>query len=128
MPGGSRDPLVVGRVIGDVLDPFECSIPMRVTYNNRDITNGCEFKPSQVFNQPRITIGGDDLRNFYTLVIQSSSSSSFVSSSSSSTSCVHHSLQYIIYTIINIYLYEIKCHKMIFVNIKMDVNICKLSN
>ena len=68
MPGGSRDPLVVGRVIGDVLDPFESSIHMRVTYNNRDVSNGCEFKPSQVVNQPRINIGGDDLRNFYTLV------------------------------------------------------------
>ncbi|KAG5051046.1 hypothetical protein JHK87_003244 [Glycine soja] len=68
MPSGSRDPLVVGRVIGDVLDPFECSIPMRVSYNNRDVSNGCEFKPSQVVNQPRINIGGDDLRNFYTLI------------------------------------------------------------
>ncbi|KAK7315662.1 hypothetical protein VNO77_34228 [Canavalia gladiata] len=67
MPGGSRDPLVVGRVIGDVLDPFECSIPLRVTYN-RDVSNGCEFKPSQVVNQPRVVIGGDDLRNFYTLI------------------------------------------------------------
>ncbi|CAJ1953423.1 unnamed protein product [Sphenostylis stenocarpa] len=68
MPGGSRDPLVVGRVIGDVLDPFESSIPMRVSYSTRDVTNGCEFKPSQVVNQPRINIGGDDLRNFYTLI------------------------------------------------------------
>ncbi|KAG4952261.1 hypothetical protein JHK84_045585 [Glycine max] len=68
MPSGSRDPLVVGGVIGDVLDPFEYSIPMRVTYNNRDVSNGCEFKPSQVVNQPRVNIGGDDLRNFYTLI------------------------------------------------------------
>lgn len=63
-----RDPLVVGRVIGDVLDPFQPSIPIRVSYNNKDVSNGCEFKPSQVVNQPRVTIGGDDLRNFYTLV------------------------------------------------------------
>lgn len=65
---GRRDPLVVERVIGDVLDPFQSSIPMRVTYNNRDVINGCEFKPSEVVNRPRINIGGDDMRNFYTLV------------------------------------------------------------
>ncbi|CAN1217631.1 Protein HEADING DATE 3A [Linum perenne] len=63
-----RDPLVVGRVIGDVLDPFTRSIPLRVIYfNNREINNGCELKPSQVVNQPRVDIGGDDLRTFYTL-------------------------------------------------------------
>ncbi|CAN1217629.1 Protein HEADING DATE 3A [Linum perenne] len=65
-----RDPLVVGRVIGDVLDPFTRSIPLRVIYfNNREINNGCELKPSQVVNQPRVDIGGDDLRTFYTLVM-----------------------------------------------------------
>lgn len=69
MSSGSRDPLVLGAVIGDVLDPFQASIPLRVSYNNKDITNGCEFKPSQVINQPRVIVGGDDLRNFYTLVI-----------------------------------------------------------
>lgn len=74
MPMSSRDPLVIGRVIGDVLDPFERSIAMSVTFNNREVTNGCEFRPSQVVNQPRVSIGGDDLRNFYTLVIISHSS------------------------------------------------------
>lgn len=68
MGGGSRNPLVVGRVIGDVLDPFENSIPLRVTYGNRDVNNGCELKPSQVANQPRVNVGGDDLRHLYTLV------------------------------------------------------------
>ncbi|KAF1859989.1 hypothetical protein Lal_00027837 [Lupinus albus] len=69
MTNRSRNPLVVGRVIGDVLDPFESSISMRVTYNNRDVSNGSEFKPSHVVNQPRVCIGGDDLRNLYTLVV-----------------------------------------------------------
>ncbi|XP_004489723.3 protein FLOWERINGUS T [Cicer arietinum] len=71
MPSGStsRDPLVVGGVIGDVLDLFQTSIPIRVTYNGKDVTNGCEFKPSQVVNQPRVSVGGDDLRNFYTLIM-----------------------------------------------------------
>lgn len=70
MSSGSRDPLLLGAVIGDVLDLFQASIPLTVSYNNKNITNGCEFKPSQVINQPRVIVGGDDdLRNFYTLVI-----------------------------------------------------------
>lgn len=63
-----RDPLVVGRVIGDVLDPFTRSIGLRVIYSAREVSNGCEFRPSQLVNQPRVEIGGDDLRTFYTLV------------------------------------------------------------
>nr|ACX34060.1 FT-like protein 1F [Platanus x hispanica]ACX34078.1 FT-like protein 2F [Platanus x hispanica]ACX34088.1 FT-like protein 2Q [Platanus x hispanica] len=62
-----RDPLVVGRVIGDVLDPFTSSISLRVTYGNREVSNGCEFRPSAVVNQPRVEIGGNDLRTCYTL-------------------------------------------------------------
>ncbi|KAF5189092.1 Brother of ft and tfl [Thalictrum thalictroides] len=69
MPSRERDPLVVGRVIGDVLDPFHQSIALRVFYGNREVSNGCEFKPSVVVSQPRVDIGGDDLRNFYTLVM-----------------------------------------------------------
>ncbi|XP_052184124.1 protein HEADING DATE 3A-like isoform X1 [Diospyros lotus] len=64
-----RDPLVVGRVVGDVLDPFTRSIDLRVGFTCREVTNGCEFRPSQVVNQPRVDIGGDDLRTFYTLVM-----------------------------------------------------------
>lgn len=63
-----RDPLAVGGVVGDVVDPFTRSLPVRVIYNNREVTNGCELRPSQVVNQPRVEIGGDDLRNFYTMV------------------------------------------------------------
>ncbi|KAJ4721673.1 Flowering locus T protein [Melia azedarach] len=64
-----RDPLVVGRVIGDVLDNFPRTISLRVTFGNKEINNGCELKPSQVINQPRVEIGGEDLRTFYTLVM-----------------------------------------------------------
>ncbi|GKA58632.1 FT like protein [Tanacetum coccineum] len=64
-----RDPLVVGRVIGDVLDSFTKSINLSVSYNDREVSNGCERKPSQVVNQPRVDIGGDDLRAFHTLVM-----------------------------------------------------------
>lgn len=63
-----RDPLEIGRVVGDVLDPFNRSVTLRVSFNNRVVTNGSEFRPSQVVSQPRVEVGGDDLRTFYTLV------------------------------------------------------------
>lgn len=63
-----REPLVVGRIIGDVLDPFTRSVDLRVIYNSREVNNGCELKPSQVVQQPRVEVGGDDMRTFYTLV------------------------------------------------------------
>ncbi|XP_078153470.1 protein VERNALIZATION 3-like [Carex rostrata] len=64
-----RDPLVLGRVVGDVVDRFVRSISLKVSYGSRDVTNGRELKPSQVVNQPRVEIGGNDLRTFYTLVL-----------------------------------------------------------
>nr|AIU38033.1 heading date 3A/Flowering Locus T-like protein 5 [Musa acuminata AAA Group]AIU38038.1 heading date 3A/Flowering Locus T-like protein 5 [Musa acuminata AAA Group] len=63
------DPLVVGRVVGDVLDPFARSVALSVRYGSREVANGREFKPSQVVNQPRVDVGGNDLRTFYTLVM-----------------------------------------------------------
>lgn len=44
--GRRPNPLAVGRVIGDVLDPFESTIPLLVTYGNSTVTNGRELKPS----------------------------------------------------------------------------------
>jgi protein FLOWERING LOCUS T len=64
----SRDPLVVGSVVGDILDPFSKSASLRVIYNNRELTNGSELKPSHVANAPRIEIAGRDTRTLYTLV------------------------------------------------------------
>ncbi|KAK9138906.1 hypothetical protein Sjap_009500 [Stephania japonica] len=64
-----RDPLVVGRVIGDVIEAFNRTIPIRVIYGNRDVNNGCELRPSAVVTYPRVEIGGDDLRTFYTLLM-----------------------------------------------------------
>nr|GFA63171.1 FT like protein [Tanacetum cinerariifolium] len=64
-----RNPLVVGRVIGDVLDSFTKSINLSVSYDDWEVINGCDLKPSQVVNQPRVDIGGDDLRAFHTLVM-----------------------------------------------------------
>ncbi|XP_028783236.1 protein HEADING DATE 3A-like [Neltuma alba] len=64
------DPLVVGRVVGDVLDPFTRSVPMTVIYgNNREVINGCELRPSHVVNPPRVEVGEGDLRTFYTLIM-----------------------------------------------------------
>jgi len=71
---GTTNPLVVGRVVGDVLEPFACSIHLRVVYNNnKEVINSGELKPSQIINTPRVEVGGDDLRTLYTLVQRQSS-------------------------------------------------------
>ncbi|XP_013635334.1 PREDICTED: protein FLOWERING LOCUS T-like [Brassica oleracea var. oleracea] len=64
-----RDPLVLARVVGDVVDPFMRLISLRVNYGQRQVTNGLDLRTSQVLNKPTVEIGGDDLRNFYTLVM-----------------------------------------------------------
>lgn len=70
-----NDPLVVGRVVGDVLNPFTKSVDLlEVYYNSIKVGNGREFKPSHVVKRPNVIVGGDDLRTFYTLVSQGSSS------------------------------------------------------
>nr|CBN73209.1 flowering locus T protein [Festuca pratensis]CBN73211.1 flowering locus T protein [Lolium perenne]CBN73217.1 flowering locus T protein [Lolium perenne] len=69
MAGRDRDPLVVGRVVGDVLDPFVRTTNLRVTFGNRAVSNGCELKPSMVTHQPRVEVGGNEMRTFYTLVM-----------------------------------------------------------
>lgn len=66
--GGKVDPLVVGRVIGDVVDMFVPSVTMSVHYANKHVTNGCDIKPSIATELPKITIGGQP-DEFYTLVI-----------------------------------------------------------
>ncbi|XP_020209928.1 protein FLOWERING LOCUS T [Cajanus cajan] len=64
------DPLVIaGSVIGDVLNPFTGSVSLTIVFNNRAISNGLELRPSHVVNRPRVTVGGEDLRTFYTLVM-----------------------------------------------------------
>ncbi|KAG5607642.1 hypothetical protein H5410_029134 [Solanum commersonii] len=64
-----RDPLIVSGVVGDVVDPFTRCVDFGVVYNNRVVYNGCALRPSQVVNQPRVDIGGDDLHTFYTLIM-----------------------------------------------------------
>lgn len=63
------DPLVLGRVVGDVVDPFTPSVKFTVTYNsNKKVYNGHEFFPSSVTIKPKVEIHGGDLRTFFTLV------------------------------------------------------------
>ncbi|MQM18071.1 hypothetical protein Taro_051055 [Colocasia esculenta] len=64
------EPLVVGRVIGEVLDSFNPSVKMAVTYSgNKMVYNGHEFYPSAVISRPRVEIQGADMRSFFTLVM-----------------------------------------------------------
>ncbi|KAL6956618.1 Protein TERMINAL FLOWER 1, partial [Sarracenia purpurea var. burkii] len=61
------EPLAVGRVIGDVLDPFTPTTKMAVTYSNKLVCNGYELYPSQVTTKPRVEILGGDMRTFFTM-------------------------------------------------------------
>lgn len=62
------EPLSVGRVIGEVVDIFNPSVRMNVTYSTKQVANGHELMPSIVMNKPRVDIGGEDMRSAYTLV------------------------------------------------------------
>ncbi|KAK8685597.1 hypothetical protein V6N13_041597 [Hibiscus sabdariffa] len=63
------EPLIVGGVVGEVLDPFIPSIQMSVTFCNKRVFNGHEFYPSTVVIKPRVEIEGGDMRTFFTLVM-----------------------------------------------------------
>jgi phosphatidylethanolamine-binding protein len=66
---GASEPLVVGRVIGEVLDFFSPCVKMIVTYNsNKLVFNGHELYPSVTVSKPRVEVQGGDLRSFFTLV------------------------------------------------------------
>ncbi|KAK9741305.1 hypothetical protein RND81_03G096400 [Saponaria officinalis] len=54
----SADPLVVGRVIGDVVDMFVPTINMSIYFGSKHVTNGCTIKPSLALDPPRVVIGG----------------------------------------------------------------------
>uniref|UniRef100_A0A0E0MJP6 Uncharacterized protein n=1 Tax=Oryza punctata TaxID=4537 RepID=A0A0E0MJP6_ORYPU len=66
----SVEPLIVGRVIGEVIDSFNPCTKMIVTYNsNKLVFNGHEFYPSAVVSKPRVEVQGGDMRSFFTLVM-----------------------------------------------------------
>ncbi|XP_043693973.1 protein MOTHER of FT and TFL1-like [Telopea speciosissima] len=64
----SVEPLVVGRVIGDVIDMFVPSVSMSVYYGPKHIANGCEIKPSTTINPPKVLISGP-FHELFTLVM-----------------------------------------------------------
>ncbi|XP_057548887.1 CEN-like protein 2 [Amaranthus tricolor] len=63
------DPLTIGRVIGDVIDPFSPSVRMSVTYNNKQVYNGHELFPSLVTLKPRVQVHDGDMKSFFTLIM-----------------------------------------------------------
>ncbi|XAR60128.1 hypothetical protein NMG60_11033380 [Bertholletia excelsa] len=66
----SVNSLVVGRVIGDVVDFFTPSVKMSVIYNsNKQVYNGHELFPSSVVTKPRVEVDGGELRSFFTLIM-----------------------------------------------------------
>ncbi|RRT67535.1 hypothetical protein B296_00034040 [Ensete ventricosum] len=64
---GYVDPLVVGRVIGDVVDLFVPTISMMVRFGSKHVNNGCDIKPSMAANPPSVQIAGRQ-SDLYTLV------------------------------------------------------------
>ncbi|KAK1314009.1 Protein SELF-PRUNING [Acorus calamus] len=68
--GRMCEPLVVGRVIGEVLDSFTPTQTMEVTYQSNNLVfNGREFSPSTVSSKPKVTVHGGELRSSFTLVM-----------------------------------------------------------
>ncbi|XP_050213866.1 protein MOTHER of FT and TFL1 [Mercurialis annua] len=66
----SLEPLVVGKVIGEVLDMYNPVTEFTVHYGSKQIANGCEIKPSAAVQMPSVQILGSRLAsNLYTLVM-----------------------------------------------------------
>lgn len=63
----SVDPLVVGRIIGDVVDMFVPTVTMAVKYGSMQVSNGSHVKPSIAVHPPIVTISGHP-HQLYTLV------------------------------------------------------------
>nr|BAK40196.1 terminal flower 1 [Gentiana triflora] len=64
------DTLVIGRVIGEVIDNFTPSVNMNITYTfNNEVSNGHELMPSAIAAKPRVKIDGGDMRSAYTLIM-----------------------------------------------------------
>ncbi|KAL7614819.1 CEN-like protein 2 [Lactuca sativa] len=62
--------LVLGRIIGDVVDQFTPSVTMSVTYNSHNtVFSGHELKPNLITSKPHVQIGGLDMRSSYTIIL-----------------------------------------------------------
>lgn len=65
----SVDPLVVGKVIGDVLDMFVPLVEFTVDYGSKKIANGVDIIPSSAAHKPSVHINASPASpNLYTLV------------------------------------------------------------
>ncbi|PON49335.1 Phosphatidylethanolamine-binding protein PEBP [Parasponia andersonii] len=66
----SIEPLVVGKVVGDVVDMFSPAAEFTVHYGPKQVSNGCEIKPSAAIDKPKVQIlGPRNQTNLYTLVM-----------------------------------------------------------
>eukprot|EP00249_Psilotum_nudum_P002220 c15145_g1_i1 orf=87-611(-) len=66
----SAEPLVVGRVVGDVVDMFVPSVELVVSYPIRQVNNGCQINPSAVARPPQIQIEGQGFDDsLFTLIM-----------------------------------------------------------
>lgn len=68
MAAAHVDPLVVGRVIGDVVDLFVPTVAVSARFGAKDLTNGCEIKPSVAAAAPAVLIAGR-ANDLFTLVM-----------------------------------------------------------
>lgn len=66
----SSDPLVIGKVIGEVVDSFFPTAKMSVIYNsNNHVYNGHHLLPSTLTSKPKVLLhSAGDFRTFFTLV------------------------------------------------------------
>ncbi|XP_038903758.1 CEN-like protein 1 [Benincasa hispida] len=70
MSRGTIEPLIVGRVVGDVVDIFTPHVKMNVIYSSsKQVANGHELLPSFISSKPRVEVGGDDMRSAFTLIM-----------------------------------------------------------
>ncbi|XP_050289020.1 protein MOTHER of FT and TFL1-like [Quercus robur] len=64
------EPLIVGKVIGEVLDMFTPAINFTVHYGSKQVANGCDIKPSMAVDRPKVQILGPRVStNLYTLIM-----------------------------------------------------------
>ncbi|XP_028805332.1 protein MOTHER of FT and TFL1 homolog 2-like [Neltuma alba] len=69
--GGFMEALAVGKVIGDVVEPFVTEAKLTVQYGSKQVANGREIKPSLAADKPhvRVLAPSNNAANLYTLVM-----------------------------------------------------------
>ncbi|KAJ7543761.1 hypothetical protein O6H91_09G051600 [Diphasiastrum complanatum] len=65
------DSLVLGKVIGDVLEMFVPTVDMAVSYGSKQVSNGCELRPSMIIATPDVQLSSryDERCSYFTLVM-----------------------------------------------------------